>query len=146
MADYSGIPPNMVRPSLRPNTLHGHLGKEMMVCLPMEDASWTSALEAILGCKIEEGSSQGFRPGLLEEWVIQFVGKQRDYGDHADDLGAPGQYAEIHRKIGKLKKAMWDGEMLRGEPAREVCMDLIGHLFLAIKHMDENNYGGKSTK
>jgi hypothetical protein len=41
---------------------------------------------------------------------------------------------------------MWDGEPLSGEPAREVLLDLIGHCFLAIKHMDENNYGGKPTK
>lgn len=144
-APRGGVQPNMTRPSLRPNTVHGHLGTEMLVQLGMEDAPWTKALEAILGCQVDM-DRDGVVPGLLEEWVLHFLQKQRDYGDHADDLGAPGQYAELHRKIGKLKKAMWDGTPLRGEPAREVCLDLIGHLFLAIKHMDENNYGGKPTK
>jgi hypothetical protein len=84
--------------------------------------------------------------GMLQNWVAQFLHKHKDYGDHADDLGAPGQYAEIHRKIGKLKRVLWDGKELKGEPAREVLLDLIGHCFLAMKHLDENNYGGKPTK
>jgi hypothetical protein len=85
-------------------------------------------------------------PGLLQEWVTLFIGKQKDYGDSADDLGAPGQYSELHRKMGKLKKALWDGEALAGEQPDEVLFDLIGHCFLAIRHLRNNNYGGKPTK
>lgn len=83
---------------------------------------------------------------LLQEWINRFMEKQKDYGDAADDLGAPGQYAELHRKMGKLKRALWDGEPLVGEPAEEVLQDLIGHCFLAIRHLRQNNYGGKPTK
>lgn len=83
---------------------------------------------------------------LLQEWILRFMSKQRDYRDSADDLGAPGQYAELHRKMGKLKRALWDGEELVGEPAEEVLQDLIGHCFLAIRHLRQNNYGGKPTK
>lgn len=83
---------------------------------------------------------------LLQEWIWRFMEKQQDYKDGADDLGAPGQYAELHRKMGKLKKALWDGEPLAGEPAEEVLQDLIGHCFLAIRHLRQNNYGGKPTK
>lgn len=83
---------------------------------------------------------------LLQEWILRFMSKQQDYRDSADDLGAPGQYAELHRKMGKLKRALWDGEKLTGEPAEEVLQDLIGHCFLAIRHLRQGNYGGKPTK
>jgi hypothetical protein len=108
--------------------------------LGSQDVRWNKTLETIIGGHTVNYSA------LIEQWIQQFIYKNKDYQDGADDLGAPGQYAEIHRKIRKLKKAMWDGEPLSGEPAREVLLDLIGHCFLAIKHMDENNYGGKPTK
>lgn len=74
--------------------------------------------------------------GLLPQWAAMWQEKHKDYGEHANDLGAPGQYAELHRKIGKLRRAMWEGEELVSEPAREVAMDMIGHLFLAIMFLD----------
>lgn len=83
---------------------------------------------------------------LLQEWILRFMEKQKDYKDGADDLGAPGQYAELHRKMGKLRRALWEGEPLVGEPVDEVLMDLIGHCFLAIRHVRQHNYGGKPTK
>lgn len=100
------------------------------------DPPSTRTVDAIFGCQAQPQS-------LLQEWTTHFIGKQQDYRDTADDLGAPGQYAELHRKIGKLKRALWEGKPLVGEPAREVLMDLIGHCFLAVKHLDENNFGGK---
>lgn len=81
--------------------------------------------------------------GLLQEWILHFMMKQRDYGDTADDLGAPGQYAELHRKIGKLKRSLWEGEILHGEQPDEILLDLVGHCFLALRHFRQSNYGGK---
>lgn len=82
--------------------------------------------------------------GLVQEWAKMFMGKQQDYGDRANDLGVPGQYAEMSRKFIKLRKAMWEGKPLVGEPAREVVMDLIGHCFLTLKLMEDQNWGGKA--
>jgi hypothetical protein len=83
--------------------------------------------------------------GLVQEWIEQFLEKNRDYNsdqeegqvfENADVLGIPGQFAEIWRKIWKLKKGMWDGETLIGEQPREILMDFIGHAFLAIDMID----------
>lgn len=84
--------------------------------------------------------------GLLKKWLPQIVNlfrtKARDYETRdgmftADHLGAAGQYAEIWRKIPKLKRAMWDGDPLAGETVQEVLMDLIGHCLLALDYLGE---------
>jgi hypothetical protein len=92
------------------------------------------------------GSSGTHHQELLQEWILHFMEKQRDYGDTADDLGVPGQYAELHRKLGKLKRCMWEGIPMQGEQPDEILLDLIGHCFLAIRHLRQNNYGGKLTR
>lgn len=122
------------------STLHGvFMGEQIALQLGMQDTPWTSTLEELL-------APGGGRDGLLQEWLHHFLRKQRDYGDGATTLGAPGQYAELHRKMAKLKRALWDGVPLENEPVREVLMDLIGHCFLAIQFLDSDNYGGKPTK
>lgn len=84
---------------------------------------------------------------LVQEWIELFLEKNSDYNsaptpgfpegfENADVLGIQGQFAEIWRKIWKLKKAMWDDQELTGEQPREVLLDLIGHAFLAIDMMD----------
>lgn len=84
---------------------------------------------------------------LVQEWIEQFLEKNKDYTseplpgfsegfENADVLGIAGQFAEIWRKIWKLKKAMWDDQELIGEQPREVLMDMIGHCFLAIDMID----------
>lgn len=45
-------------------------------------------------------------------------------------LGVKGQFADIWRKIWKLKKALWDGVELKGEQPIELIDDLIAHLLL----------------
>ncbi|AWY03507.1 hypothetical protein ERK16_64 [Mycobacterium phage Erk16] len=66
-----------------------------------------------------------------------FRSKARDYSDRsgifaAEVLGAPGQFAEIWRKIPKLKKGMWDQDALENETVEEILFDLIGHCLLAL--------------
>lgn len=83
------------------------------------------------------------RASLLQGWAELFMEKQQDYGDRGNDLGIPGQYAEMSRKFIKLRKAMWEGKPLVGEPVHEVIQDLIGHCFLTLKYLEDNNFGGK---
>jgi hypothetical protein len=78
---------------------------------------------------------------LLPEWARLFVAKSNDYGETANHLGAAGQYADMHRKMGKLKRALWDGATLDGEQPREILMDLIGHAFLTIHYIDKGDNG-----
>lgn len=66
-----------------------------------------------------------------------FRSKSRDYSERsgiftADLLGAKGQFAEIWRKIPKLKKGMWDGEELKNEVVEEILYDILGHVLLAL--------------
>lgn len=81
----------------------------------------------------------------LPNVIDLFRNKARDYdaGDifTADHLGAAGQYAEIWRKIPKLKKALWDGNKLEGEQTVEVLQDIIGHCLLAIDFIERSKDG-----
>lgn len=72
---------------------------------------------------------------IMPEWLELFARKNRDYGSgSAYELGVRGQYSDIHRKMIKLKRAMWDGEQLDFEDTDEIIKDLISHLFLTL-HM-----------
>lgn len=69
----------------------------------------------------------------ISAFLQEFNRKSLDYGDDgAGNLGVKGQYADINRKVLKLKRALWDGIELVGEPVDEVIRDLIGHLFLTL--------------
>jgi hypothetical protein len=73
---------------------------------------------------------------LMPEWAQLFARKNAEYGGgengNASVLGIKGQYADIWRKMSKLKRAMWDGEQLEFEGTEEVISDMIGHLFLTL--------------
>lgn len=77
---------------------------------------------------------------LVPEWKEKFLDKSMDYSSSDFSphkiLGEKGQFADIWRKIWKLKKGLWDGEDLRYEQPREILLDLIGHCFLAISEID----------
>lgn len=74
---------------------------------------------------------------LMPEWLELFAKKNSDYGaGSAFELGVRGQYSDIHRKMIKLKRAMWDGEELKFEGSEEIIRDLIGHLFLTLHMME----------
>ena len=71
---------------------------------------------------------------IAEEALALFIKKNNGYGEpDEDDLGARGQYADMHRKWKRIKKHLWDGEPWEGEESfEEVLMDFIGHLLLTI--------------
>jgi hypothetical protein len=84
----------------------------------------------------EESDSKELRAIALEimpDWLALFSAKNADYGSgSAFELGIRGQYSDIHRKMIKLKRSMWDGEELGFEDEEEIIQDLIGHLFLTL--------------
>lgn len=84
----------------------------------------------------------------LPEWINNFMIKNAEYagvngsGEEVNNskfLGAKGQFADIWRKIWKLKSAIWDGKIMNFESPREMLGDVIGHSFLTIVAIDEEN-------
>jgi hypothetical protein len=73
---------------------------------------------------------------LIPELEEKLEGDAEQYGDTYKELGLRGQYADIHRKVGPLKRALWDGISLPKEGPREICLDLIGHCLLTIALID----------
>lgn len=74
---------------------------------------------------------------LMPQWWEHFNAKNKDYGDAPHELGAKGEYAELYKKMRKLKRGLWDGEELAGEQVDEVLLDMIAHCFLALDMLSE---------
>ena len=79
-------------------------------------------------------------PVLLEN----FLSKNADYASSGDFntselLGSRGQFAELWRKIGKLKGPMWDGKDLNHEQVDEILEDFCGHVLLALLFIKDGN-------
>lgn len=89
---------------------------------------------------------------MLAEWAVQFNLKNQDYtnsdGNVADNFGVMGQFMKLKDKIQKLKKPLWDAEIVRQaiemglehgyvpgdmnyEGPEEILDDIIGHALLA---------------
>lgn len=104
--------------------------------------------------------------GILGDAWELFERKSKDYtnsgGQVFEDSGLMGQFMKMRDKIAKLKKPMWDREVLRQaaamagrtdprftaetphlnlefEGAEEILMDLIGHSLLAISVLRERD-------
>lgn len=76
---------------------------------------------------------------VLPEMLQIFLEKNQDYADSSDnvttaseELGSAGQYAELRRKMGKLKRSLWDRVPLQFEQPQEVLQDFGGHVLLAL--------------
>lgn len=78
---------------------------------------------------------------LAAEALQKFAKASVHYGDaFQDDTGLKGQWCDIYRKIGPLKRALWEGKMLTRESPRTICMDLIGHLLITVDMLDRQRY------
>jgi hypothetical protein len=73
---------------------------------------------------------------LLPEVAEHMIEAGRHYGDNHRTLGPRGQFADIWRKIGPLKRAMWEGAELTRETPRQILIDLIGHALLTVEMID----------
>lgn len=95
---------------------------------------------------LDEGEPSGadgryIRDQLMPEFWTHFANKAKDYNDSEGFephkvLGLAGQFAEIWRKVWKLKKSLWSREPLIHEQPREVLLDMIGNCFLALAMID----------
>lgn len=82
-------------------------------------------------------SSKAIFRRYLPAWSDLFLKKNADYGETGDLLGSRGQFADMWRKFGKLKRALWDGKALTGEQPDEIILDLIGHAFLTLYFLEK---------
>lgn len=70
---------------------------------------------------------------ILPTFVQKFVKANLHYGpNNANVLGPAGQFADIWRKIGPLRRALWEGVELTREGPDEICLDLIGHCLMTV--------------
>jgi hypothetical protein len=69
---------------------------------------------------------------ILPTSIQRFRNKSSDYGDVFKELGLAGQYSDMHRKMHKLKKVMWEGRSLKGEQAEEILHDLLGNILISL--------------
>lgn len=76
---------------------------------------------------------------IIAQATDLFIRKNAGYGDTGYVLGARGQYADMNRKMGKLKHTLWDGNDPVGESNEEMLMDLMGHCGLTIDFVREGN-------
>lgn len=70
-------------------------------------------------------------PKVLELWLK----KSKDYGGNLMEdlkLGPKACIPDIMRKVGKLKRAIWDEQEMVGEQPDEILMDLIGHILIIL--------------
>ena len=69
---------------------------------------------------------------ILPELVTRFREKSSDYGEVFRELGLAGQYSDMHRKMHKLRIAMWEDQALKGEQADEILSDLFGNILISL--------------
>lgn len=71
------------------------------------------------------------------EALARYIEGSLHYGDDfQDETGLKGQWCDIKRKVGPLKRALWDEAILTRESPREICLDLIGHLLMTVDMID----------
>jgi hypothetical protein len=77
--------------------------------------------------------------------IEHFINRNAEYGDDpAFNLGSRGQYADISRKVQKLKRLLWDGveEKPGQESKRTIVKELIGHLLMTLDYLENEEVDG----
>lgn len=75
----------------------------------------------------------------LPEAMEHFLQRNAEYGEEAHVLGIKGQYADINRKVIKLKRYLWDDVPVPpgAESIEMISQELIGHLLILIDELDK---------
>lgn len=66
-----------------------------------------------------------------------FLQRNAEYGEESHVLGIKGQYADINRKVIKLKRYLWDDVAVPegAESIETIAGELIGHLLILIDEL-----------
>jgi hypothetical protein len=79
---------------------------------------------------------------ILPKVLELYLSKSRDYGGNVMEdapgggLGPKACFPDMWRKMGKLRRAIWDEQPMVGEQPDEILSDLIGHVLIIL---DERN-------
>ena len=70
-----------------------------------------------------------------------FLKRNAEYGEEAHILGVKGQFADINRKVIKLKRYLWDDVPVPpgAESIETIAGELIGHLLILIDELDRED-------
>lgn len=73
----------------------------------------------------------------LPDVIAHFCERNAEYGEEAHVLGVKGQFADINRKVIKLKRYLWDDVPVPpgAESIETIAGELIGHLLILIDEM-----------
>jgi hypothetical protein len=82
---------------------------------------------------------------VLGSALEAFAEGYREYGPGAaDELGLAGQWGDLHRKVGKLKRPLWQGDPnLTREDESAILNDIVGHSLLALDMLRRGFEGGR---
>jgi hypothetical protein len=83
---------------------------------------------------------------IMQDAWARFVVAYTEYGDSSkEETGLAGQWADLYRKIMKLKAPLWAGEKgrLTRENEKDILCDLIGHSLLALEMLQRGAEGGR---
>lgn len=97
-----------------------------------------------------DGNIWGLKPYLeiMQDAWARFVVAYAEYGDSSkEETGLAGQWADLYRKIMKLKAPLWAGEKgrLTRENEKDILCDLIGHSLLALEMLQRGAEGGRGA-
>lgn len=107
------------------------VSKPTMFRVPSDEPSRLSAISEI----------------CMASWE-KFAEAYAEYGDGAaDETALAGQWADLYRKINKLKRSMWAGDntYLTRESAATILHDLVGHAWLALEMLERGETGGRAA-
>lgn len=108
--------------------------KRVVITALDADDTWVRLHIGDIPNKVAREVITGVLPEVLNLWLQKCADYGGDAGDAFPDiLGAKGSFADIWRKVWKLKRSLWDGEQLKFEQPREIMMDLIGTLLLTLR-------------
>jgi len=85
---------------------------------------------------------------IMDEAFKRFAEAYAEYDDSSkEETGLAGQWADLYRKIMKLKAPLWAGEKgrLTRENEKDVLCDLIGHSLLALEMLQRGAEGGRGA-
>ncbi len=131
-----------VNPSPKPRVVEGTVTNEEIAAIPEKEFEETPLFNGTMADhKVytlllpPPGTEQAGRAlEILQTAMEGFIEKNKGYGEPTpDDLGAMGQFADMHRKWKLIRRHLWDGEEWKHhESFEQVCMELIGHLLLTV--------------
>lgn len=99
------------------------------------DRWWTVSVRFEMPPEARTDQMDAILSRVLPRLLRHFAVKHAEYGPQLDDdLGAPGHFADISRKMKKLRRYLWDGVKVPpgAESVQQIMEEMVGHLLFAL--------------